>query len=58
LPPFADFWAAFEEVFGRLDGTRPAFQLRRAQSGDLDPNWTTPKAIGSWRYRFPLELLR
>jgi hypothetical protein len=24
LPPFADFWAALEEVFGWLDGTRPA----------------------------------
>jgi predicted nucleotidyltransferase component of viral defense system len=58
LPPFADFWAALQEVFGWLDGTRPAVQLRRAQSGDLDPNWTAPKAIASWRRPFPLELLR
>ena len=58
LPSFVDFWVALQEVFGWLDGTRPAVQLRRAESGDLDPNWTAPTAIALWRRPFPLELLR
>lgn len=58
LPPFADFWATLEDVFGWLDGTRPIVELPRAQSGNLDPDWTAPKAITSWRRGFPMELLR
>jgi predicted nucleotidyltransferase component of viral defense system len=58
LPPFVDFWATLEDVFGWLDGTQPIVELPRAQSGGLDPDWTAPKAITSWRRGFPMELLR
>jgi predicted nucleotidyltransferase component of viral defense system len=58
LPPFADFWATLDDVFGWLAGTRPSIQLPRAQAPNLDPSWTAPTAITSWRRSFPIELLR
>jgi aromatic ring-cleaving dioxygenase len=58
LPPFSDFWDTLGDVFAWLAGTRPSVQLPRAQSSDLDPTWTAPQAIASWRRRFPLELVR
>jgi len=58
LPPFIDFWNTLADVFAWLAGTRPTRQLPPAELGDLDPTWTAPKAIASWRRRFPLELAR
>jgi predicted nucleotidyltransferase component of viral defense system len=58
LPPFADFWAALDDVFRWLDGTLQAGTLPRASLGDLDPAWRIPQAITSWRRGVPLELLR
>jgi len=58
LPPFDSFWSTLDDVFGWLAGTRPSQNLPRAQFGNLDPNWTAPRAITSWRRGFPLELLR
>lgn len=58
LPPFDSFWSTLDDVFGWLAGTRPAENLPRAQFGNLDLNWTAPRAITSWRRGFPLELLR
>jgi len=58
LPPFAGFWSALDDVFGWLAGTRPTVELPRAQAGNLDPDWTAPRAISTWRRGFPLELLR
>jgi predicted nucleotidyltransferase component of viral defense system len=58
LPPFAEFWRALDDVFGWLTGSRPTVRLPRAQLGELDPAWTAPRAITSWRRRLPIELLR
>lgn len=58
LPPFVDFWATLDDVFGWLAGTHPIVALPRAQSANLDPNWTASAAITSWRRGVPMELLR
>lgn len=58
LPPFSDFWDTLDDVFGWLTGTRPTVHLPRAQADNLDPVWTAPMAITSWRNGLPLELLR
>lgn len=58
LPPFADFWDTLDDVFGWLAGTSQTVQLPRAQAANLDPAWTPPAAITSWRRGFPMELLR
>lgn len=58
LPPFAQFWDTLDDVFAWLHGARPAPALPRAEFGDLDPAWTPPRAIASWRRGAPLELIR
>jgi predicted nucleotidyltransferase component of viral defense system len=58
LPPFADFWATLDEVFGWLAGETVLVVPRRAELGDLDPTWVPPRAITSWRRGFPFELIR
>jgi predicted nucleotidyltransferase component of viral defense system len=58
LPPFETFWATLEDVFAWLAGTLPKPVLSPAVVGDVDPTWTAPRAITSWRQRVPLELLR
>jgi len=58
LPPFASFWTELDGVFTWLQGKERAASLRRAELGDLDPTWTAPKAMVSWRRGIPLELLR
>jgi predicted nucleotidyltransferase component of viral defense system len=59
LPPFSSFWTALDPYFEWLAGARPRTAMRRAELGtDLDPNWTPPKAITSWRRRVPLETIR
>lgn len=57
LVPFTAFWGALGEVFGWLGGTPPARDLPRASVGRVTA-WQAPRAITSWRQRFPLELLR
>ena len=49
LPPFDSFWSTLDDVFGWLAGTRPSQDLPRAQLGNLDPDWTAPRAITTWR---------
>jgi Nucleotidyl transferase AbiEii toxin, Type IV TA system/WYL domain len=58
LPPFADFWATLDEVFGWLEGKIPLTLARRIEREDLDPMWSAPSAITSWRRGFPFELIR
>jgi len=59
LPPFAEFWNALDSIFGWLNGTQPRVSLRRAEAGrKLDPDWTAPRAITSWRRGIPLEAIR
>jgi predicted nucleotidyltransferase component of viral defense system len=58
LPPFAHFWDALDDVFAWLRGARPAPALPRAENSDVDPAWTPPRAIASWRRGAPLELIR
>ena len=58
LPPFKGFWAALDNVFSWLAGTRAVRELPRAQVGQVDATWEAPKAITSWRRAVPLELLR
>ncbi len=59
LPPFAEFWNALDPIFAWLDGQRPRTTLRRAERGNnLDPSWSAPRAITSWRRRIPIETIR
>lgn len=58
LPPFAEFWGALDEVFSWLQGRIPTPVLGRAEFGDLDPTWSAPTAMVSWRRGAPLELIR
>jgi predicted nucleotidyltransferase component of viral defense system len=58
LPPFESHWNTLADVFGWLTGARPRVELPRAETGSLDPAWTPPVAIRSWRRGFPFELLR
>lgn len=58
LAPFDGFWNTLDEVFSWLAGTLRVQTLPRAQLGNVDATWEAPKAISSWRYRVPLELLR
>jgi len=58
LPPFADFWASLDEVFGWLSGDIQLVVPQRIERADLDPAWIAPRAITSWRRGFPFELIR
>ncbi|CAN5311291.1 hypothetical protein BH20ACT24_BH20ACT24_20420 [soil metagenome] len=58
LPPFGDFWATLDEVFGWLAGERTLVVPQRVERDDLDPAWVAPRAITSWRWGFPFELIR
>jgi predicted nucleotidyltransferase component of viral defense system len=58
LPPFAEFWNELDAVFAWIHEERPAPALPRAQFGDLDPEWTPPAAMATWRGAAPLELIR
>lgn len=58
LPPFADFWAALDEIFSWLAGEIALTVPQRVERSDLDPAWAPPAAITSWRQGFPLELIR
>jgi predicted nucleotidyltransferase component of viral defense system len=58
LPPFAEFWNALDPAFAWLDGERPR-RLQRAELGrNLDPRWSAPRAITSWRRGIPIETIR
>lgn len=58
LPPFADFWAALDEVFAWIAGRVQRVVPQRVERADLDDTWTAPRAITSWRRGFPFELIR
>jgi predicted nucleotidyltransferase component of viral defense system len=58
LPPFGDFWATLDEIFGWLAGDVTLVVPPRAERADLDPAWVAPTAITSWRRGFPFELIR
>jgi WYL domain len=59
LPPFAEFWNALDPIFAWLEGKQPRAALQRAEpTEDLDPDWTAPRAITSWRRSIPLETIR
>ncbi len=58
LPPFAEFWATLDDVFGWLAGRATPPVLTRVGGDDLDPVWRAPRAITSWRAGFPVELIR
>jgi predicted nucleotidyltransferase component of viral defense system len=60
LAPFSVFWDALDDVFAWLGGAVRPLDLRRAElaSDTLDPAWTAPRAMTSWRQGAPLELVR
>ena len=58
LPPFENHWNTLGDVFRWLSGARSALSCHGAELGDLDPGWSPPVAIRSWRRGFPFELLR
>jgi predicted nucleotidyltransferase component of viral defense system len=57
-PLFGDFWSALDDVFAWLVGTLASPALARIEARDLDPAWSPPLALTSWRLGFPLELVR
>lgn len=57
-PTFSMFWDTLGDVFEWLSGRAAPSKLRRAELPGLDPTWIAPTAIRSWRYGFPLELIR
>lgn len=57
-PLFGDFWSTLDDVFAWLAGTPAPPILARIERGDLDPAWSPPLALTSWRWGFPLELVR
>jgi len=57
LVPFMAFWETLDDVFSWLNGSATGRQLPRASLGQVS-TWEAPRAITSWRQRFPLELLR
>lgn len=58
LPPFADFWAQLDELFGWLRGQIRASRLPRAQMGKLDEAWRPSPGMAAWRRGAPIELIR
>lgn len=58
LPPFAEFWAALDDLFSWLTGAPTVPALPRAELGELDLAWEAPRAMTSWRRGVPLELIR
>ncbi len=58
LPPFADFLREVDHVFSWMHGRLPVPALPRAEFGNLDPTWTPPRAMASWRRGAPVELIR
>ena len=58
LPPFADFWAQLDELFGWLRGQIRASRLPRAQMGRLDEAWRPSPGMAAWRRGAPIELIR
>lgn len=58
LPPFASFWSELDAVFDWIRGERLVPALPRAEYGELDPAWTPPRAMTTWRLGVPLELIR
>jgi predicted nucleotidyltransferase component of viral defense system len=59
LPPFASFWDALDPFFAWLSGAPTTAELPRATTREkLDPDWTPPRAITSWRRGVPLETIR
>jgi predicted nucleotidyltransferase component of viral defense system len=58
LAPFKGFWSALDSVFSWVDGTLLPPTLPRAQDKTVDTAWQAPKAITTWRYGVPLEMLR
>lgn len=57
LVPFTAFWESLDDIFRWLFGSAIGRQLPRATLGQVS-TWEAPRAISSWRQRFPLELLR
>ena len=57
-PAFALFWDTLGDVFEWLSGKLVMPTLPRVEEPGLDPTWTAPRAIRSWRYGFPLEMVR
>lgn len=59
LPPFAEFWGVLDDLFGWLRGRPAAPALERAELGrNLDPVWSPPAGMHTWRRGAPLELIR
>jgi predicted nucleotidyltransferase component of viral defense system len=58
LPPFESFWDALGSFFAWLGGAAPRVLRRAELDRNLDPEWTPPRAITSWRIGVPLEIIR
>jgi predicted nucleotidyltransferase component of viral defense system len=58
LPPFEQFWSGLEELFAWLGQKVALPTLRRAEFGELDPEWRAPRSMTTWGSGAPLELIR
>jgi len=57
LPPVEDYWDAMDSVFEWLLGAA-VVSLPRAERPGLDPSWSAPAGMVSWRGGTPLEIIR
>jgi predicted nucleotidyltransferase component of viral defense system len=59
LPPFAQFWAALDDLFAWLEGAEIAPALAPlVVEADEDRLWTPPATVGVWGTSIPLEEIR
>ncbi len=58
LPPFEQFWATLDDVFGWLCGTLAVPQLQAVVADDVDESWQAPRTMVTWHTGAPLELIR
>jgi hypothetical protein len=58
LPAFDGFWNALSDLFGWLDSSVAVPALNSATDSTVDPAWSAPRTMVSWRTGAPIELVR
>ena len=58
LPPVGDYWNALEDVFAWLNRAPRQVVAAAPPLEQLDPGWSPPRGMASWRSPAPLELVR
>lgn len=58
LPDVAEFWGELDSVFDWLSGAPVRVLERTPPATGMDLTWEPPRAMSTWRYGAPLELIR